>query len=151
MAYFKANKYNDIILNTKASLFFILTIISCNKNDKIVQSCNYKNYEGKAKIISITTAPADENNCETNPQKVMFVFTPNDTTVLNNYIFKNCSDTAALTINGGTNLSHYFLDSLEITIGKEFMCNRREITQGTCTPVCFEFSGINLNPENTCR
>ena len=110
-----------------------------------------KEYEGKAVIISIAVAPANESNCPLNPRKVLFAFIPNDTTVRNNYIFKNWSDTAALTINGGTNPSQLFLDSLDITVGKEFMCNRQEITQGNCTPVYFQFTGINLNEVNGCR
>ena len=133
------------------SIFLILTFISCNKNDQNSHNCIYKKYDGKAKVISITTAPANENNCPLNPQRVIFVFTPYDTTVKNNYIFKNWSDTSALTINGNVNPSQNFLDSLDITIGKEFSCNRKEIIQGTCNLVGFEFTTINLNPENGCR
>ncbi len=130
------------------SIFLIVILFSCNKREV---ECSYINYEGKAVIISIDIAPANESNCALNPRKVLFAFTPNDTTVRNNYIFKNWSDTAALTINGGTNPSQLFLDSLDITIGKEFNCNRQEITQGTCTPVIFEFTGIDFNNVNGCR
>jgi hypothetical protein len=129
----------------------LFTIISCKKNDQIDQSCAYKKYDGKAKIIAIATAPSDENNGSLNPQKVIFVFMPNDTSVRNNYIFKNWSDTSALKINAGTNPSQFFLDSLDITIGKEYNCNRQETIKGTCNPVWFEFTTINLNPINGCR
>ena len=130
------------------SIFLIVILFSCNKRGV---ECSYVKYEGKAVIISIAVAPANESNCPLNPRKVLFAFIPNDTTVRNNYIFKNWSDTAALTINGGTNPSQLFLDSLDITVGKEFMCNRQEITQGTCTPVYFQFTGINLNDANGCK
>ena len=127
-------------------LSFIL--ISCNKNSK---ECNYIAYEGKAIIISIDIAPANENNCDLNPRKVLFYFIADDSTVRNNYVFKNWSDTSVLTINGGTNPSQNFIDSLDITIGKEYRCSRQELMQGTCTPVYFKFSAINLNPENGCK
>ena len=74
-----------------------------------------------------------------------------DSTVRNNYVFKNWSDTSVLTINSGINPSQHFIDSLDITLGKEFSCSRQELIQGTCTPVYFRFSDINLNPENGCR
>ena len=137
-------------MNFKKIIAILLTIIllSCNKNGG---ECSYIKYEGKAVIISIDIAPTNENNCSTSPKKVMFAFIPNDTTVRNNYIFKNWSDTTSLTINGGTNPSQIFLDSLDITVGKEFICNRQELTQGTCTPVFFEFTGINLNDASGCR
>ena len=127
-------------------LSFIL--ISCNKNSK---ECNYIAYEGRAVIISINIAPANENNCASNPRKVIFAFIPDDSTVRNNYIFKNWSDTASLTINSGTNPSQSFIDSLDITLGKDFRCSRQELMQGTCTPVYFKFPDINLNPENGCK
>ncbi len=81
----------------------------------------------------------------------MFVFEPNDSNIKSNYIFKNWSDTSALTINGSINPSQHFIDSLQISIGKEFKCNRQEIFQGTCTPVLFQFEEINLNSSNGCR
>ncbi len=127
-------------------LYFIL--ISCNKNSK---ECKYIAYEGKAIIISIEIAPANENNCDSNPRKVLFAFIADDSTVRNNYVFKNWSDTSVLTINSGINPSQHFIDSLDITLGKEFSCSRQELIQGTCTPVYFRFSDINLNPENGCR
>jgi len=133
------------------TILLTLSIVSCKKNNSIEQNCTYKKYDGRAKIIAIATAPSDENNCTLNPQKVTFVFIPNDTTVRNNYIFKSWSDTSALKINAGTNPSQSFLDSLDITIGKEYNCNRQEITNGSCNPVWFEFTTFNLNPINGCR
>ena len=135
----------------KIIFLLVLVITSCNKNIKIGHECSYKKYEGKAIIISINNAPINENNCPIDPKKLMFVFVPNDSNIKSHYIFKNWSDTAALTINGGINPSQYFIDSLQISIGKEYKCNRAEIFHGTCTPVLFQFEEINLNSSNGCR
>jgi hypothetical protein len=138
-------------LEKTITILIAVAIISCNKNNQIDQNCSYIKYQGKAKIITVADAPANENNCILNPQKVTFVFMPNDTSVRNNYIFKSWSDTSALKISGGTNPSQSFLDSLDITIGKEYNCNRQEIIKGSCIPVWFEFTTIDLNPINGCR
>lgn len=139
------------IINILSAVIIITVIISCNKYHQAGQNCQYKKIAGKAKIISISSAPTDEINCPLNPKKVIFSFTPDDTSARNNYLFKSWSDTSTLMINAGTNPSQYFLDSLNISIGSEFICNRQEISQGTCTPVIFEFTTINLFPENGCR
>ena len=130
------------------STLLILSLMSCHKNNN---QCSYVRYEGKAVIISIETAPLNENNCLTNPKKVLFTFIPNDLAVRNNYIFKNWSDTSSMTINAGSNPSQQILDSLNISVGGEFRCNRQEITQGTCTPVIFQFEDVDLNVASGCR
>ena len=139
------------IINMLSAVIVITAIISCNKYHQASQNCQYKKFAGKAKIISISSAPTDENNCPLNPKKVIFAFTPNDSNAINNYLFRSWSDTSTLKINAGTNPSQNFLDSLNIFIGSEFICNRQEISQGTCTPVVFEFTTIKLFPQNGCR
>lgn len=136
------------IIKTMLILFLFFTLTFCHKNGN---ECKYNEYEGKAIIISIGDAPSNENNCPNNPRKVMFAFVPLDSSVRKDYIFKNWSDTTNMTINAGLNPSQQLLDSLGISIGAEFTCKRQEITQGTCTPVCFIFPGLNLNSENGCR
>lgn len=125
-----------------------ITLFACKKN---ISECIYVKYVGKAVINSINVAPLNENNCTVNPRKVLFVFLPNDTNNRANYLYKNWPDTASLTFNGGINPSQLILDSLDITIGKEFRCYRKEIIQGTCTPVYFEFTELNLNDASGCR
>lgn len=133
----------------KAFLFLGVAVILFSCKNTIGTDCSYNQYQGKAIIISIDNAPINENNCPVNAKKVLFVFTPNDTTVRNNYLFKNWSDTSSLTVYG-INPSQTFLDSFHINVGTEFNCNRQEITQGTCTPVLFNFTGINLNSQTGC-
>ena len=134
-------------LRTIIAFIILMALFSCKNT--IGTDCTYIQYQGKARIISIDNAPINENNCPVNPKKILFVFTPNDTTVRSNYLFKNWSDTSSLTVNG-LNPSQLFLDSLHITVGNEFNSNRQEITQGTCTPVLFNFTEIDLNPQSGC-
>ena len=128
--------------------FLTITFFACNKS---ASECSYVGYVGKAVISSINAAPLNENNCTVNPRKVLFVFIPNDTNNRANYLYKNWSDTVALTFNGSVNPSQVILDSLDITIGKEFQCYRKEITLGACTPVYFEFTELNLTEVRGCR
>jgi hypothetical protein len=137
-------------MTIKTIIAFTLSIILFSCTNTIGTNCSYTQYQGKARIISIDNAPLNENNCPVNAKKVVFVFTPNDTSNRDNYIFKNWSDTSTLTINGSTNPSQNFLDSFHITLYSEFNCERQEITQGTCTPVLFNFTEIDLNPQNGC-
>ena len=140
-------------------LFFTFGMAACSPNPnkpntetaethKVGGGCGYNDIDGLAKIISVVAAPSNENNCEKNPQKITFVFTPNTKT---SYKFANFSDTSNLRINAGQNPSASWVAANKITVGATFACSRSEIIQGTCTPVVFKFKDIDAMPENGCE
>ena len=44
-----------------------------------------------------------------------------------------------------------FIDTHTHIYLKDFMEDRNEIIQGTCSPVIFTFQDLNLNPKNGCQ
>lgn len=151
------------LIITNLVLFCLLGIAACSPNPnkptdkantepapthKVGGGCGYKDIDGMAKIVLVEVAPANENNCEKNPQKITFVFTPTNKTT---YQFPNFSDTANLRINAGQNPSAGWAKANKITVGATFACSRSEILQGTCTPVVFKFKDIDTMPEHGCE
>ncbi len=114
--------------------------------------CVYNKFEGYAVIKSISNAPADEYNCPDQPMKILFEFTPLNLSDRQKYKFTNISDTSrSLQINDGANPSLNWIKKNKIEVGKKYKCFRTEIASGTCTPVGFTFSDLNLFPESGCK
>jgi hypothetical protein len=107
--------------------------------------CEYKTYEGRAKIISINarTYPGDPSD-ET--YEVKFAFYP-DQKIIEPYVQTEDKEYLLLLTNSSYP-GKIFLLKYGIEIGKVFACNLRVITKGTCSPVIFEFPSINLDDYN---
>jgi len=145
----------------KYSKFFVLIIpalllinTSCIEKKRAVingGSCSYVKFEGHAVIKSITPAPASDYNCPEEPQKIIFEFIPSNVSDRQKYKFTNFSDSAvSMKINDGANPSMTWVKNNKIEKGKKFRCFRTELVKGTCTPVIFTFTDLDLFPVDGC-
>ncbi|MFO7939642.1 MAG: hypothetical protein R6U66_07830 [Bacteroidales bacterium] len=133
--------------------FILFAAASCEEEEKPAKNnCIYKKIPGKAIIISITDAPANANNCPNNPMLIEFNFIPDNKDATSTYLFPNWEDNSNfITIHDGKNPSTTWIDRNEIKLDTELTCYRNEITEGTCTPVTFEFPDLDTSPENYCE
>ncbi len=135
----------------------IMMNTSCNSNitrkgETEGGACEYSKFEGYAVIKSIKPAPASEYNCPDNPQKIVCDFTPLNISDRKSYRYTNRSDSGVeLKINDGANPPLSWVKKNGITAGKKFKCFRTELKKGTCTPVIFIFTELNLFPETGCK
>ena len=138
-------------------LIFAFAMVQTSCSSKIMKqpsggSCTYSKFEGYAVIKSISSAPADEYNCPDQAKKIVFEFTPLNLSDRHKYKIKNVSDSSrSLQMNDGANPSLSWIKKNKIEVGKKYKCFRTEISSGTCTPVVFTFSELNLFPENGCK
>ncbi len=146
-------KHSEVYLIIILSLLMINSSCCSKPKEEISGgSCSYVKFEGFAVIKSITAAPASEYNCPVKPMQIIFEFTPLNISDRQKYKFKEFKDTAVkMRINDGANPPLAWIKKNGIEPGKKFRCFREEITKGTCTPVCFKFTDLNLFPETGCK
>jgi hypothetical protein len=104
--------------------------------------CEYKVYEGHAKIISITKK-SGADNYPYERYEVKFVFTPNKG-IKEAYAQTEGKEFLLMLTNSSYPGSR-FLEKYRIEVGKVFACHLKVIIKGTCTPVLFEFPDIKLD------
>ncbi len=118
---------------------------------KTTGECIYIEYKGEAKINGITDAEAGADNCP-NAQMVEFSFGPINRSDIRKYkytLFKD--DSQFLTLHGGLNPSKEWVTRNGITEGTILQCIRKELFQGSCTKVVFEFTEVDTNPKERCK
>ena len=102
--------------------------------------CEYDDTPGTATIVSVQDADPAGNNCANDPVEVIFDFTPDDA---------GAADLAAtgwhLTISAGENPPRAWVEDEGLTEGSEHSAIRRDITQGTCTPILYEFTEVDYD------
>ena len=106
--------------------------------------CTYKQYKGKATIVSVCRKETPENHGRRSYQayEVKFVF---------------FSEESIMEAHGRVEGRHYtmmlknssypgpkFLEKYGIEKGRELGCFLKVITRGTCTPIIFEFPTVDL-------
>lgn len=107
--------------------------------------CTYREIPGNAVITRISKADPNAGNCK-NGMEIRFSFTPDDPRAQNSYIFPQHSDEEQrLTVGAGMNPSSQWIEAKGITVGSGYRCIRKEITQGSCTPVLFVFPDIDFS------
>jgi hypothetical protein len=104
--------------------------------------CEYKVYEGSAKIISIAKKSGPDNY-PYERYEVKFTFTP-DQEIKEAYAQTEGKEFLLMLTNSSYPGSK-FLEKYGIEIGKIFACYLKVITKGTCTPVLFEFPDVKLD------
>lgn len=104
--------------------------------------CEYKIYEGRAKIISINarTYPGDPSD---EKYEVKFAFYP-DQKIIEPYVQTENKEYILLLTNSSSPGKN-FLMKYGIEVGKVFACNLKVIKKGTCSPTLFEFPSICLD------
>jgi hypothetical protein len=110
--------------------------------------CEYKQYKGKATIVSIRKKGASKKeggSLERSPchqrYEVKFSFSP-DEQIEEPYAQVEGRHYPLMLTNGSYPGSE-FLEKYGIEVGKTFDCYLKVMTKGSCTPVLFEFPGIN--------
>jgi len=104
--------------------------------------CEYKVYEGRAKIISIAKK-SESDNYPYERYEVKFIFTP-DHEIKEAYAQTKGKE-FLLMLTNSSYPGPKFLEKYSIKIGKVFACYLKVIIKGTCTPVLFEFPDIKLD------
>jgi hypothetical protein len=140
-----------IFFTVTLSLVLIVGLTMCgdsnsSDNGSVGGECIYKDIPGIAEIVSISQPDQGENNCPNDPVKITFNFSPNDSNAPEQYLYPNWSDENQIfTISDGKNPSRECANDEGLNVGSQHECIRKEIIEGTCTPVIFHFSLVDEN------
>lgn len=104
--------------------------------------CEYKEYEGRAEIISITKK-SEPDSYPYERYEVKFLFTP-DQEIKEAYAQTEGKEFLLL-LSNSSYPGPKFLEKYGIKIGTVFACYLKVIIKGTCTPVLFKFPSIRLD------
>lgn len=135
------------LLAALAPILAVGVLMACTpgQSQAVGGPCSYAKIPGVITITAIEPAPGDENNCK-DAVKVFFTFTPTDPAAGKKYAFPNWSDEKQVfTVGGGANPNRDWVKSKGMTVGAKFDASRNEILSGTCTPVIFEFTSIDVS------
>jgi hypothetical protein len=124
------------------ALFCIQVKTGMSREHRVGGECEYKKYEGEAKITSIEKVTASSGEAR-GRYEVKFAFTPD----------RKVEETFAQTEGREFLLmvghAYYpgpkFLEKYGIEVGKVFRGYLKVIIRGTCTPILFEFPSIRLD------
>ena len=113
--------------------------------------CIYIDFKGIATITNISAAPNEGDNCP-DAMLVEFNFAPYIKTDVRKYKYTLFQDEGQyLTINGGLNPSKAWLDRMGVNDELVLHALRRELFQGKCSHVIFEFPELEMNPKERCK
>ena len=115
------------------------TATQATENQNIGGKCTYKELKGEIEIMMIKEAESFMNNCP-NPKRVAFTFRSGSE-----------KTNGFLTINAGKNPSDAWLKRHAVEVGKKFEAIKKDIVEGTCTPIVWEFPKLDIMPEKACE
>lgn len=116
------------------------TIMSDPRGKMVGGLCAYVEYPGKATIVSIGQISNAGRLQSTDAYSVMFSFSPKDK--IDEPLVKLEGKTFTHTLPGGTPPGKAYLEKNGIKEGAVFDAVLKVIRKGTCTPVLFDFPGI---------
>ena len=133
-------------ISIKAGIIYFMVaflFISCSSrsSDPTGGPCTYTSTTGTATIVSLNSASTNSNNCNNNPVEVVFNFTPANPADANDATDKN----RVLTVGDGKNPPLNYVLSKGLTIGSIHPCTRQIEVSGTCSPVVFIFTNVDLS------
>ena len=105
--------------------------------------CAYVDYPGKATIVAVTAQQRAGNDVP--GLEVTFTFVP-DAPITDDRLYEP-GRTYPLTLTGGQAPGPRFVAKHDLRPGRALPCRLRTIRQGTCTPVLFDFPGIDLTDD----
>lgn len=112
-------------------------------NERLIGGpCEYTQYKGHAKIISITKKNERESYLHER-YEVKFLFIP-DQEIKESYAQAEGKE-FLLMLSNSSYPGPKFLEKYGIRTEKVFDCNLKVIIKGTCTPILFEFPSIALD------
>ena len=104
--------------------------------------CEYKQYEGRAKIVSIE----QKNKPPDHPHDIFEVkFSFSTDQVIEERFAQTEGRKFELLLDNSDYPGPKFLEKYGVKVGKVFECYMKVITKGTCTPILFEFPTIKLD------
>lgn len=103
--------------------------------------CEYNQYRGKARIASVTRMAEQHQGRE--KFEVKFIFLPEEE-IKESFARVEGREFLLLLANS-TYPEGLFLDRYQVKPGRVFDCILKVIRKGTCTPMMFDFPGINLS------
>lgn len=122
--------------------FFIRTVSLAmpgnSTNPKLGGQCDYQEYPGKAEVISVT-----QKLDKRDTYIVKFHFYPQKP--IKQKIAHFSGKEHLLLMDGFRAPTVTFVHRHGIRTGKQFDCIMKVITKGTCTPVLFEFPGLDMH------
>ena len=115
-----------------------------------LDGCTYQNFQGLANIKSIIPAPEDGENCP-NAMLVEFEFQLINKREESSYRYTLFKDESQfLTISNGLNPSADWLSRVGLHKESIVRCTRRELIDGDCGKVLFQFPELDTNPKEKC-
>ena len=129
-------------LITIISACFLFMVFSCSEKGQsgsrppMGGQCEYKQYKGKAEIVSVTKRPDAPKEYE-----VKFSFHTEEP--IQEDFAKAEGKEYVLLLSNSAYPGADFLNRYGIAVGKQFDCYMKVITRGTCTPIRFEFPSID--------
>jgi hypothetical protein len=104
--------------------------------------CQYADFPGQATIMAVAPAGGAGHGLPYAGLTVTFTFAP-DNPIANEPLYVP-GKTQVLTLAGGRPPGQRFVERYGVRPGRVLPCRLRLIRQGTCTPVLFDFPGIDL-------
>ncbi len=149
--YFKNFIDHNALSQNSLYRFCRLELDKMKKQGKLAASkvmggpCEYRKYKGKAKITSVhkREMPDDYGMLSYETYEVRFSFHTNQK--VEEAHGKVEGKEYTLMLNNSWYPGPKFLQKYGIEVGKSFDCYLKVITKGTCTPILFEFSSIDLS------
>jgi len=125
--------------------FSSLAIDSPPKRHVVGGPCEYKEYMGQAKIVSLEKRGAEEQvvPSQKHSYEVRFSF-DTDQGIQEPYVRVKGKEYLLL-LRDSSYPGARFLREYGIKVGKVFPCCLKVITKGTCTPIIFDFPTIDLS------
>jgi hypothetical protein len=107
--------------------------------------CEYKAYKGKARIVSVhkKDLPPRRRDPAYQGYEVTFSFHPEER-IEESYVHVE-GKTYTLLLNNSWYPGPKFIQKYAIEVGKCFEAYLKVITRGSCTPIIFDFPGIDLS------
>ena len=127
-----------------AWILIVFSISMFNCNEETIGACHYESIPGTAIIFSIKPGLESSNSC-IDPVEVLFVFSPDDPSAPEDYLFPQYADTSYLTVGAGMLPPAEWVTLQNIIVGNQYECERMEDHGGSCPPVIFELSGIDFS------
>ena len=147
----KLDGYRFTVSLLVAVLLFLFPRFSCLAMDKpskrhiVGGPCEYREYMGQAKIVSVKKREVKER--VDTPQKdiyeVKFSF-HTDQVIQEPYVRVEGKEYLLL-LKDSSYPGARFLGKYGIEVGKAFPCCMKVITKGTCTPIIFDFPTVDLS------
>jgi len=129
------------------SLIFVIVLqtgLPLAYAEKVGGPCEYKQYAGKAKIMSITPKTGHAYDLYFyQAYEVKFSFIPDQK--ISEKFARTEGKEYVLLLKNSSYPGPKFIEKYELKTGKILECNMNVITKGTCTPILFDFPSLRLD------